>query len=60
MSAPDPESIGTISGQLVQVSKEDVVDNVHFGDVAKYSFSDQVTLQAKVKEDSVASHGLSP
>ena len=49
--APDPQSIGTIPGQLVQVSKEEVVDNVHIGDVAKYSFYDQVTLQAKVKED---------
>ena len=29
--APDPESIGTIPGQLVQVSKEEVVDNVHWG-----------------------------
>ena len=38
--APDPESIGTIAGQLVQVSKQDVVDNVHVGDVAKYSFFD--------------------
>ena len=52
--APDPESIGTIPGQLVQVSKEEVVDNVHIGDVAKYSFYDQVTLQAKVKEDNGA------
>ena len=52
--APDPESIGTIAGQLVQVSKEDVVDNVHVGDVAKYNFFDQVTLQARVKEDSGA------
>ena len=30
------------------------MDNVHVGDVAKYSFFDQVTLQAKVKEDSAA------
>ena len=30
------------------------MDNVHVGDVAKYSFYDQVTLQAKVKEDSGA------
>ena len=52
--APDPESIGTIPRQLVQVSKEEVVDNVHIGYVAKYSFYDQVTLQAKVKEDSGA------
>ena len=52
--APDPESIGTIPGQLLQVSKEEVVDNVHFGDVAKYSFYKQVTLQANVKEDSGA------
>ena len=52
--APDPESIGTIPRQLVQVSKEEVVDNIHIGDVAKYSFYDQVTLQAKVKEDSGA------
>ena len=52
--APDPESIRTIPGQLVQLSKEDGVDNVHVGDVAKYSFFDQVTLQAKVKEDSGA------
>ena len=52
--APDPESIGTIQGQLMQVSREDVVDNVHVGDVAKYSFFGQVTLQAKVKEDSGA------
>ena len=58
--APDPESIGTIAGQLVQVSKEDVVDNVHVGDVAKYSFFDQVTLQAKVKEDSGAVSWLEP
>ena len=58
--APDPESIGTIAGQLVQVSKEDVVDNVHVGDVAKYSFFDQVTLQAKVKEDSGAVKWLEP
>ena len=36
--ASDPESIGTIPRQLVQVSKEDVVDNVHVGDVAKYIF----------------------
>ena len=52
--APDPESIGTIPGQLVHVSKEEVVDNVHIGDVAKYSFYGQVTLQAKGKEDSGA------
>ena len=58
--APDPESIGTIAGQLVQVSKQDVVDNVHVGDVAKYSFFDQVTLQAKVKEDSGVVSWLEP
>ena len=52
--APDPGLIGTIAGQLLQVSKEDVMDNVHVGDVAKYSFFDQVTLQARVKEDSGA------
>ena len=52
--ATDPESIGTIPGQLVQVSKEEVLDNVHVGDAAKYSFFYQVTLQAKVKEDSGA------
>ena len=52
--ALDPESIGTIPGQPVQVSKGEMVDNVHIGDVAKYSFYDQVTLQAKVKEDSGA------
>ena len=52
--APDPESIGTSPGQLVQVGNEDVVDNVNVGDVANYSFFDQVTLQAKVKEDSRA------
>ena len=58
--APDPELIGTIPGQLVQVSKEDVVDNVHVGDVAKYSFFDQVTLQARVKEDSGAVQWAEP
>ena len=58
--APDPELIRTIPGQLVQVSKEDVVDNVHVGDVAKYSFFDQVTLQAKVKEDSGVVSWLEP
>ena len=58
--APDPESIGTIPGQLVQVSKEDVVDNVHVGDVAKYSFFDQVTLQARVEEDSGAVQWAEP
>ena len=58
--APDPESIGTIPGQLVQVSKEEVVDNVHIGDVAKYSFYDQVTLQAKVKEDNGAVTWVEP
>ena len=40
----------TIPGQLVQVSKEEVVDNVHVGDVAKYTFYDQVTLEARTKE----------
>ena len=54
MVAPAPESIGTIPGQLVQVSKEEVVDNVHVGDVAKYGFYDQVTLQARAKEDNGA------
>ena len=34
--AQDPESIGTIRGQLVQVSEEEVVDNVHIGYVAKF------------------------
>ena len=58
--APDPESIGTIAGQLVQVSKEDVVDNVHVGDVAKHSFFYQVTLQARVKEDSGVVSWLEP
>ena len=52
--APDPESIGTIPGQLVQVSKEEVVGDVHIGDVAKYSFYDQVTLQEERKEDNGA------
>ena len=52
--APDPESIGTIPEQLVRVSKEEVVDNVHIGDVAKYSFYDQVILQARTKEDNGA------
>ena len=36
------------------------MDNVHVGDVAKYSFFDQVTLQAKVKEDSGAVKWLEP
>ena len=36
------------------------MDNVHVGDVAKYSFFDQVTLQAKVKEDSGAVSWLEP
>ena len=36
------------------------MDNVHVGDVAKYSFFDQVTLQAKVKEDSRAVKWLEP
>ena len=58
--APDPESIGTIAGQLVHVSKEDVVDKVHVGDVAKYSFFYQVTLQARVKEDSGAVTSAKP
>ena len=58
--APAPESIETIPGQLVQVSKEEVVDNVHIGDVAKYSFYDQVTLQARTKEDNGVVTGLSP
>ena len=48
------ESIGTIPGQLVQVSKEGAVDNGHVGDVAKYSFYDQVTLQARTKEENGA------
>ena len=48
---PAPKSIGTIPGQMVHVSKEEVVDNVHIGDVAKYIFYDQVTLQARTKED---------
>ena len=52
--APDFESIGTIPGQLVQVGKEEVVDNVHIGDVAKYSFYDRVTLQEERKEDTSA------
>ena len=58
--ARDPESTGTIPGEMVQVSKEDVVDNVHVGDVAKYSFFDQVTLQARVKEDSGAVQWAEP
>ena len=36
------------------------MDNVHVGDVAKYSFFDQVTLHAKVKEDSGAVTWLEP
>ena len=36
------------------------MDNVHVGDVAKCSFFDQVTLQAKVKEDSGAVKWLEP
>ena len=36
------------------------MDNVHVGDVAKYSFFDQVTLQAKVKDDSGAVKWLEP
>ena len=52
--APAPQLIGTIPGQLVQVSKEEVVDNDHVWAVAKYSFYDQVTLQAPTKEDNGA------
>ena len=36
------------------------MDNVHVGDVTKYSFFDQVTLQAKVKEDNGAVKWLEP
>ena len=52
--APAPKSIRRIPGQLVQVSREEVVDNVGVGDVAKYSFYDQVTLHARTKEDNGA------
>ena len=58
--APAPESIGTIPGQLVQVSKEEVIDNVHVGDVAKFSFYDQATLQVRTKEDNGAVTSAEP